>query len=227
MHIHPAGLLYLLVVGLLVPYAAVRSAQRMAKLDRPLTRAVLARSAFLSFAFLGLMSWGTAYAIGLPWADVRPLSARDALWAAGALALLLAWAPVGWRTHPARDRERLAAILPGTPAQAALWVALSAGAGFFEEIAWRGVLFANAAWLLGSPWLAAALCAASFGVAHAYQGSRNVAVTAAIALVMHALVALTGSLLAAMLVHFLYDLFVGFLFRELARREAAAARATA
>jgi membrane protease YdiL (CAAX protease family) len=219
MSIHPAGLVYIVVVGVFAPFVAVRSARRLADMPRLPSRAVLARSVFISYALMGVLSWWVARSIGIPWAVVKPLTARDVLCAAGALALLLAWAPIGWRTRPARERERLAGMLPDTPARGALWIAVSLGAGLFEEIAWRGVLFANVAWLVHSPWLAAGLCSISFGVAHAYQGPRGVVVTGIIALLMHALVALTGSLLAAMIVHFLYDAIAGFLFAAFARRE--------
>ncbi len=225
MLIHPAGAVYVLLVGLGAPVLAVRTARRLEAMSQPLSRELLVRSAFLSFVLLGALSWVTARAIGMPWAVVRSPDLRGALLVAGALVLMLASASVTWRTRPASEREELLAVLPATRAQAAVWVAMAIGAGVFEEIAWRSVLFANVAELVHSGWMAAVLCSASFGVSHAYQGRHGMVATGAFALLMHALVALTGSLLPAIVVHALYDIGVGFLFRELARRDGTAAGA--
>jgi len=219
MPIHPAGAVYVLLVGLLAPILAVRSARRLESAGLTLTREILVRSAFFSFALIGALSWVTARLVGIPWAAVRTPDLRDALLVAGALAVLLGWAPLAWRTRPVIERARLLAVLPRTPGQAAVWVAMAACAGVFEEIAWRGVLFANVTRLLPSPWVAAVLCSASFGAMHAYQGRRGIVTTGAFALLMHVLVALSGSLLPAILVHALYDIGVGLLFRALARRD--------
>lgn len=223
MPVHPLGLAYVALVGVLVPVLAVRGARLMAALEEPPSRAAIAQSAFVTFAVFGALSWVTSFVAGTPWADLRPLTARDALLTAGAIALLLAFAPASWLMRPAREREQLRRMLPETPAQGVLWAAMSIGAGVFEEIAWRGVLYANVSALLGSPWIAALLCAASFGVSHAYQGPRNMVLTGAIGLLLQGLVALTGSLLPAILAHALYDILVVFVLRALARRDPAAA----
>jgi len=51
--------------------------------------------------------------------------------------------------------------------------------------------------------------AALFGLAHAYQGPRNVLLTGTVGLVMSGLVWVSGGLWAAMLVHALMDLNAG------------------
>ncbi len=227
MPIAPVGLVYVVVVGLFAPYVALRSAGRLARAGVLPSRAAVARSVFVSYAILGLLSWAAARACGVPWIAVRPMTPRDALAALAVLALLLAWAPIAWRTRPEPMRRRVLAMLPETPGQGVVWIAIAAGAGFFEEIAWRGVLFTLLAWLLKSRWAAAILAAASFGIVHAVQGRRSMLVTGLIGLLQQGLVAFTGSLLPAMLVHFVYDAVVGFLFRAGARRDAAAAQAAA
>jgi len=57
-----------------------------------------------------------------------------------------------------------------------------------------------------------------FAVAHAVQGFKAIPLIAAIALVFHGLVLLTGSLYVAMAVHFLYDAIAGFTYAKLAAR---------
>ena len=79
-------------------------------------------------------------------------------------------------------------------------------AGFAEEAAYRGLGMLVLGVLGIQPWWSALLLSAAFAVAHAVQGRLGVVIVFAMALVMHALVALTGTLLIAMVVHIAYDL---------------------
>ncbi len=216
----PVALVYILLVGVFAPAMAVRGARRVRGTFLP-PRSVLFRGVLLSYAVLGLLSWLTTRALGLPWFAVRPLVPRDAAWVLGALALLLAWLPISWRTRPAAEKRRLLSLVPTTGGQAALWIAVSAGAGFFEEIAWRGVLYVLVLGLVRERWVAAALCSISFGISHSYQGGRSMISTGLIALLQHAIVFATGSLVPAMIVHFTYDAIAGFVIAALARRDEA------
>jgi membrane protease YdiL (CAAX protease family) len=219
MEIHPAAAFYMLFLGLVAPALSLVNARRLARSTLLPPRSVMARGALMSFALLGGLSWVVARAVGIPWAVIRPLDARSAGLAIGTLALLLAWAPIGWRMRSERHKQRTLAMVPRTPGQALAWIGISLGAGVVEEIVWRGVLYACVAWLVKSPWLAVPLCAIPFGLVHAIQGARAMLITSLIGVLMHLLVLATGSLLPAMLVHFLYDAIVGFLVRELGRRE--------
>ena len=78
-----------------------------------------------------------------------------------------------------------------------------------EEAAYRGVGFFITWKLIGSPWLAALVCATAFAFAHWTQGWKNAVGTFAIALVLQGLVHMTGTLALAMAVHAAFD-FVAF-----------------
>jgi membrane protease YdiL (CAAX protease family) len=95
-----------------------------------------------------------------------------------------------------------------------------------EEAAYRGVGMSILWYYLGNPWLAALLCAAAFSLGHSTQGWKSASVIFAMALAFHGLVALTGTLVLAMVVHAIYDFVAGDrIRRDTARydREAALA----
>jgi membrane protease YdiL (CAAX protease family) len=102
-------------------------------------------------------------------------------------------------------------LAPRTPRQWALWALAIACASIAEEAFYRGVGMSILWYSLGNPWISALLCAAAFAVAHSVQGLRSTVFIGLIALVKHALVAITGTLLLAMLVHAVYDLIAGWL----------------
>lgn len=219
MRIHPAAAFYILFLVVFAPVLSIVNARRLAQAQFTPSRSMLARGALSSFAILGLFSWLVAWRVGIPWTVIHPLDVRSALLAAALLALLLAWAPIGWSMRSEREKRRTLAVAPETPAQALAWIGIALGAGVIEEIVWRGVLYACVVWLVRSPWIAIPACAIPFGLAHAIQGARGMLVAGIIGALMHGLVLLTGSLLPAMLVHFLYDAIVVFLLRTLGRRE--------
>jgi len=69
---------------------------------------------------------------------------------------------------------------------------------------------------------------AAFAVAHSLQGWKSVAVILGFAFLMHALVAVTGSLVPAMAVHLVYDLAAGIaIARQAVSLDRAAAAAAA
>jgi membrane protease YdiL (CAAX protease family) len=108
------------------------------------------------------------------------------------------------RTQIERSGE-LALLLPRTTGQIALFIGASITAGICEELLYRGFLWhALAAWM--GPWLAVLPTSLAFGLNHAYQGRAGVLRTGIIGLVMTAMVALTGSLIPAMVLHALIDI---------------------
>jgi membrane protease YdiL (CAAX protease family) len=94
-------------------------------------------------------------------------------------------------------------------------VSLIAGIG--EEITWRGVQMALVVALTGNYWLAIALCAISFALAHAGQGWQSAAIIVVFGLGFHLLVWLAGSLYVAMAVHLAYDLTAGISYGRLGK----------
>jgi membrane protease YdiL (CAAX protease family) len=90
-------------------------------------------------------------------------------------------------------------------------------AGLSEEITWRGVQTALLSSLTRSLWLAAIICAISFGLGHFIQGWRSSAIIVFFALGFQGLVWLSGSLYVAMAVHVAYDITAGLSYARLGR----------
>ena len=99
-------------------------------------------------------------------------------------------------------------MLPRTPAELALFRALSLTAGFCEELLYRGFLM----WYLGH-WLglvpSLALVSLLFGLGHSYQGVRGVVTTGLVGVVLGLVYLLAGSLVPAMILHAVGDLHSG------------------
>jgi uncharacterized protein len=115
-----------------------------------------------------------------------------------------------------RPAGRLARMLPTTGREFGWFAGLSASAGVCEEALYRGfILWYAGAWaalIVPAPYVFAVAAAASsivFGLGHAYQGPRDALVTALVGGFLAAVVWITGSLYAAMLIHALMDLEAG------------------
>lgn len=119
-------------------------------------------------------------------------------------------------------------LLPTTERERRWSVAIALSAGVWEELAYRGLLAEVVRTVFPTwPWLPVALVTgAVFGLAHLYQGPRGVVLTGLLGVALGSIVASTGSLLPAMVVHALIDLrsltIIGW---ELRRYEPTPARA--
>lgn len=134
------------------------------------------------------------------------------------------------RLHDEGERRHMTVYLIA-PRRAREWVLATVTVlvtAVSEEVVYRGVGTAIVAHAFGSLPVGVGLLALAFTVAHWTQGGKSMAVILAIALTMHALVIVTGSLVPAMIVHGVYDLVAGALIARKAReydalRDAAAA----
>jgi uncharacterized protein len=100
-------------------------------------------------------------------------------------------------------------LLPSTPREARVFIAVAITAGICEEVLYRGYLL----WYFQSlvpRGLAIVAATVAFAVAHAYQGVRGIAATGAAGAVAMAVYLLTGSLLAPIVLHAALDLVNGF-----------------
>lgn len=107
------------------------------------------------------------------------------------------------------ESRLLRELIPRTLPEKRAFAGLAFAAGLGEEIVYRGYLQAVLAGALGGPWIAAGVASASFGLLHAYQGPLGIVRTGALGFLFAAVVVLTGSLWAAVLVHTVVDLVGG------------------
>lgn len=106
-----------------------------------------------------------------------------------------------------RVPESARAILPGTPAERRLWIAMSLTAGFCEELLYRSFLpslltsvfhgNAVAAWIVST---------LAFGLGHAYQGPRAIVGTTVLGAIFATPTILLSSIWPAAVLHALFNM---------------------
>ncbi len=215
--IGPAGFAHLLLFGILVPAAAIRSKKFLDRIIyTPRTRYFI--SIVLQVSAMTLVSLAVARAERIPLFP-RALPPRSAV-LAGAVFLVIAIA-YGWTrwTRAVKERKRVIMLfMPLNASERIFWVLSAALAGFGEELTWRGVQTALLTRIAGNFVVACAICVVMFAVAHAIQGWGSTIAIGAFAAGFHVIVWITGSLYVAMAVHFVYDLVAGFAYAHLARK---------
>lgn len=159
-----------------------------------------------------LVVWGL---FRRPWSALRlagddPLRLELGIAYVLALIVLLVFQRRALLSRPdrrARLRKALAyaePLMPHTSRERRLFWAISATAGFCEEIFFRGFLtWYFLAWM--GPVTAAILASVLFGIGHVYMGIAQVPKTAVIGLILAVVVSLTGSLWPAILLHAVVD----------------------
>ncbi len=202
--------LFVLYVGLFLPYAAWRSSRRAERLPELPPRARLyASSAFFQGTLLAF-AWITARLQGIQLFPVPEIGAPDAV-------IGLAWVAIKYlrfwsvrRRPEALDRRRmLRHLAPRSGREVAGYVGLVTVAAVAEEAAYRGVLFQLGLHASGSFWIAGLASAVVFGLGHLTQGRRPAAIAGALGFGNQVVVLLTGSLWVAIAAHFAYDILVG------------------
>ncbi|MDB4906700.1 MAG: hypothetical protein JWO05_1484 [Gemmatimonadetes bacterium] len=224
------GWLFIAWMLIAFPLAAVRTARRVRASRAPhgepfASRTKLYASTLALQAVLGLMAFAVCRAQWIPLIGTRPareLTAVHWLYGAGCLALLVLLAELSWRTRPESERKELFTrmLLPRSSRERALFALVILAAGTCEELAFRGALFQLLALVTGSLAAAAIICSVDFALVHYPQGARSMVTIFVMALLKHALVLLTGTLLVSMVVHVAYDLAASW---RTARRLAATA----
>ena len=107
-----------------------------------------------------------------------------------------------------RQLGDLEVMMPRTDRELGQFYVVSATAGIVEEALWRGYLF----WYLGHVmplWAAAVVSAVLFGLAHSYQGLKNLPMVTLVGGILAAFYLLTGSLWLPMLLHAVFDAVQG------------------
>lgn len=213
------GWYHVIGFGVLVPILAYRQRRRQVKVGHPTgPRIRQYRTGALTLAVFGAFSLITASQQKLtlfPWSIARPwLSVPVSV----GMYLVAVWfMRPRWRRAVERRTSHVYYFMPGTPLERRWWTAVSVLAGISEEITWRGVQPALAAYVVGSPVAGALASAISFGAGHATQGWRSAALIVLFALSFQGLVWLSGSLVLAMAVHAAYDVTAGLTYGRLGR----------
>lgn len=221
MPIDVAGIVFLVVVGVLLPWGAVRSARRLdAGAVFPQRQRFYVATLGQQLVMVALALWAAA-ANDIALFPATAWRGRDALLAVALFVLLLALLPWRWRAMADTERDRLLPLLPHTSREKSLYTFLAIVAGIGEELVYRGTMFALCERLTGSAWSAALLAAASFAAGHAVQGALTAALVGLLALAFQGLAATTGALYAGMTVHAVFDLTVGLGATRILRARAA------
>jgi membrane protease YdiL (CAAX protease family) len=157
------------------------------------------------------LSWGAAGTFGLDLFGVPRLGAPEIAIGAIALAAQFAFMLLARAMHSPAERRKLPVyrIVPRTSSEWLLWLPVCSAAGLAEEAAYRGVLVSIFSYSLGSFAAACILSAVVFAVSHAMQGWKSGVVIFFMALSMHVLAVMTGTLVVGMVVHAVYDVGAG------------------
>ena len=132
-------------------------------------------------------------------------------WGAARIVLLGVGSALGISTRP----QSVQTLLPRTTPEIVTFLFLAVTAGFCEEVVYRGYLQRQFTVLLRNPWLAIVAQALIFGLSHAYQGIRLVAVIFVYGTLFGLLAALAKSLRPGILAHAWQDIFSGVLSMRL------------
>jgi membrane protease YdiL (CAAX protease family) len=115
------------------------------------------------------------------------------------------------RLHPAGTAAAVDSLLPKSLLEISLWILLCLTAGFCEEIAFRGYLQKQFHAFTGSVAVAVILQGIVFGIAHGYQGWKNVVVITALGILYGMLAAWRRNLRVNMISHAWSDAWEGWL----------------
>ena len=106
-------------------------------------------------------------------------------------------------------KKSLEFLVPRTGLELGLWVALSATAGFAEEIIYRGYLQRQFAALAGNVYLGLLASALLFGLSHGYEGPKRMVIIAVYGAMFGLVAKLRRSLRPGMMAHAWHDAATG------------------
>ncbi len=209
-----AGYALVLLVGL--PVMAALDARRGIELELALRfRRAIYGSIALSLLVvtgvtLGVASWQRVPPASLGWQVTG--AAEGFIWAVAVAAagLILAWlVSAAARALNLREGRIAQLLMPRDAREKRAFLLLSGIAAVCEEYVFRGfLLWTLAAWT-SSPWFAAAIVSASFGLAHGYQRIAGIARASSLGFLLCVPVIATGSLFPAIVAHFWINAAVG------------------
>ncbi|HZN02388.1 MAG TPA: CPBP family intramembrane glutamic endopeptidase [Candidatus Polarisedimenticolia bacterium] len=224
------SLLFLAYLLGVLPWAAIRSARRVEQaLGRsgrsPASdRLAIWGSTLVAQGLLLVLAWLAGRGFGFRFFAVA-LTPAGLVAAAAALGACFVLRAVARALRTEEERKALVVyrLAPRSAVEWLAWGAVALVASVTEEIAYRGVGVAILSHWSGSLAAAILVCATAFAVAHALQGWKSGVVIFMLALIFHALVLFTGTLVLAMLVHLLYDVIAAVAIAREAERDDRAA----
>lgn len=164
-----------------------------------------------TYVYLGeKLSRGTraAQRIGGRWATMGDFGIDIAVAFGVWIAFLTIGGTLNFLLKPAGTKV-VAALVPHSLPELAVWIVLSATAGFCEEYVFRGYLQAQFRAITGSVWAAVVIQAIVFGIGHGYQGITEMAIIFVYGLLFGSVAAVRKSLRPTMLAHGWADTFSG------------------
>ncbi len=106
-------------------------------------------------------------------------------------------------------------LVPRTRTEVVLWIAVSATAGFCEEVIFRGYLQQQLKLLFRNTAAGVVLSAVLFGMSHGYEGGKRMVLIAVYGAMFGLLALWRKSLRPGMFAHAIYDSMSGVLMRKL------------
>jgi membrane protease YdiL (CAAX protease family) len=213
-----AGWVHLALFGLLLPLAAFAGKRKLEGGTRLPPKRAFLTSVVLQLVIFGAVSFLIARLEWIPLFPAFSFTGQAIAFAVGLFALHALIGQYRSRLRVRRRDPKLWLMMPTDGVERALWIGIALAAAVGEEITYRGVLIELVQRLgVGFP-VAVALCALAFGLAHSTQSWTAAAIITGYAVLMHLLVAYSGSLYLGMVVHFLHDLWIGLFVAWLAKR---------
>jgi membrane protease YdiL (CAAX protease family) len=206
-----AGYSHLILFGLVLPWAAFRSAAKLSSFPYPPRRKFYFGVLLQHIFFIGA-TVAVAWLEKVPLLDLPQQPVQSTAIVAIVFAAAIAFMLPRWRRNVESGEPKVYLFMPGDAAERSLWVLISAAAGIGEEITYRGVMWVLLARLTGSLWVAALITSIIFAVSHYMQGWASITAIFGFAIGFHVIVWFTGSLIPAMFLHFLYDLTAGMIY---------------
>ena len=209
--VNALGLMLLAFAGIFLPILIIKSARRLGTGPLPISRTRFYRQTIIFQLFIAALAVWTAYTHGilampLPQWPLLGWSAAAVMYVVTVLTLKLRWP-----SRSAASKQRLYDILPHNSGEMVPYVFVCIAAGIAEEFVYRGVMTELAQRLIGIEMVTIVAVSISFAASHATQGLRGMIAVFGIALICHALVLLSQSLIPVMVFHFAYDLTAGML----------------
>lgn len=201
---------------MLIPWLAWRSREQVAR------HAVTPRARHFGNVILQLVIFLVISLVVARIGDIAIWRPRSGHWLGWLLAAILTVAGIvlmrpHWRKSVEARDPTVRLFMPTDGRERGLWIALSITAAISEEVTYRGVLFALLWMLTGSGWTGAAVAAIIFGISHVVQGWKTAGIVTIIALLLHGLVAVSGTLYPAIVAHAVYDIVAGLTYGRLGR----------